>query len=33
MNALWFYLIGFILIWTLAILFRDKLKIEVQGPL
>jgi len=33
MNALWFYLIAFILIWTMAILFRDRLKIEIHGPL
>lgn len=33
MNALWFYAIAFVLIWTIALLFRDKLKIEVHGPL
>jgi len=33
MNALWFYVIAFILIWTFAVLFRDRLKIEIQGPL
>jgi membrane-associated protease RseP (regulator of RpoE activity) len=33
MNALWFYAIAFVLIWTTALLFRDKLKIEVHGPL
>lgn len=33
MNALWFYVIAFILIWTLAVLFRDRLKVEIQGPL
>ncbi len=33
MDILWFYGIAFILIWTFALLFQDKLKIEVHGPL
>ena len=33
MDALWFYAIGFVLIWVLALLFKDKLKIDVSGPL
>lgn len=33
MDILLFYGIAFILIWTLALLFRKKLKIEVYGPL
>ncbi len=33
MDALYFYAIGFLLVWILALLFRDKLKIEVHGPL
>lgn len=32
-NVLWYYLIGFIIIWVLAFLFQDKLKIDVTGPL
>lgn len=32
MNVLWYYVIGFIVIWVLAILFRKQLKIEIEGP-
>lgn len=33
MDALWFYATAFVVIWVLAILFKDKLKIEINGPL
>ncbi|MEN4018242.1 MAG: site-2 protease family protein [Methanobacterium sp.] len=33
MDALWFYAIAFIVIWVLATLFKDELKIEINGPL
>jgi membrane-associated protease RseP (regulator of RpoE activity) len=33
LNALWYYAIGFIIIWILAILFRKQLKIDIEGPL
>lgn len=33
MNVLWFYVIAFVVLWTLALLFRNKLKIEIHGPL
>ncbi|MCK9151088.1 site-2 protease family protein [Methanobacterium alcaliphilum] len=33
MNALWFYVIVFVLIWIMALLFRKQLKIEIHGPL
>ncbi|MGZ4857260.1 MAG: site-2 protease family protein [Methanobacteriaceae archaeon] len=33
MNALWYYAIGFIIIWVIAILFRKQLKIDIEGPL
>ncbi len=33
MNALWYYAIGFVVIWTLAFIFKDKLKIEMEGPI
>lgn len=33
MNVLWYYAIGFILIWIIALLFREQLKIDVKGPL
>jgi membrane-associated protease RseP (regulator of RpoE activity) len=33
LNALWYYAIGFILIWVIAIIFRKKLKIDIEGPL
>ncbi|MDI6724075.1 MAG: site-2 protease family protein [Methanobacterium sp.] len=33
MNVLWYYAIGFVIIWVLALLFKDKLKIDVNGPL
>ena len=32
-NALWFYAIAFIVIWVLALLFKDKLKIDISGPI
>jgi membrane-associated protease RseP (regulator of RpoE activity) len=33
MDALQFYVVFFISIWVLALLFKDKLKIDVHGPL
>ena len=33
MNALWFYAIGFLIIWILAFAFKDRLKIDISGPL
>lgn len=33
MNVLWFYVIGFVVVWVIAILFRKQLKIDVEGPL
>ncbi|QUH23354.1 site-2 protease family protein [Methanobacterium alkalithermotolerans] len=33
MNALWFYAIAFAVIWIMAFFFRDKLKIDIQGPI
>lgn len=33
MDALQFYAIAFIVIWVLALLFKDKLKIDIEGPL
>jgi len=33
MNALWYYAIAFLIIWIIAIIFRDKLKIDIKGPL
>lgn len=33
MNDLWYYAIGFVIIWGLALLFRDKLKIDIEGPI
>lgn len=33
MDALEFYAIAFIVIWVLALSFRDKLKIDVNGPI
>jgi len=32
-DALWFYAIAFVVIWSLAILFKDKLKIDINGPI
>lgn len=32
MDALWYYAIGFVLIWIVVILFRKQLKIDVEGP-
>jgi membrane-associated protease RseP (regulator of RpoE activity) len=32
-NAIWYYVIGFIVIWILALLFKDKLKIDIEGPI
>lgn len=31
-EVLWYYAIGFIIIWILAIIFRKQLKIDVEGP-
>lgn len=33
MDALWFYAIGFVIVWVFALLFKDKLKIDINGPL
>jgi membrane-associated protease RseP (regulator of RpoE activity) len=33
LNVLYYYAIGFIIIWILAIAFKDKLKIDISGPL
>lgn len=33
MNTLWYYAIAFVVIWALALLFKDKLKIDIEGPL
>ncbi|MGZ7043055.1 MAG: site-2 protease family protein [Methanobacterium sp.] len=33
MNAIWYYVIGFIVIWVFALLFKDKLKIDIEGPI
>ena len=33
MNILWYYLIFFIVVWIMAILFRDKLKADIYGPI
>ena len=33
LNALWYYVIAFVIIWILAFLFKDKLKIDINGPL
>jgi membrane-associated protease RseP (regulator of RpoE activity) len=33
LNVLWFYAIAFIIVWVLAFLFRDRLKIDITGPL
>jgi len=33
LNALWFYAIGFLIIWILAFAFKDRLKIDISGPL
>ncbi|MGB7969405.1 MAG: site-2 protease family protein [Methanobacterium sp.] len=33
LNALYYYAIGFIIIWVVALLFRDRLKIEIEGPI
>lgn len=31
--VLWYYAIGFIIIWVIAILFRKQLKVDIEGPL
>ena len=31
--AIWFYIIAFVVIWILALLFKDRLKIDISGPL
>jgi membrane-associated protease RseP (regulator of RpoE activity) len=33
LNALWYYAIAFVVIWVLAFFFKDKLKIEMEGPI
>lgn len=33
MDTLQFYAVAFVVIWALALLFKDKLKIDVNGPL
>jgi membrane-associated protease RseP (regulator of RpoE activity) len=33
LNILWYYLIFFIVVWIMAILFRDKLKADIYGPI
>lgn len=33
MNALWFYVIFFVVVWSLAFIFRDKYNVEIHGPL
>jgi len=30
LNDLWYYAIGFVIIWSLALLFREKLKIDIE---
>ncbi len=32
-NPLWYYAIGFVIIWVLALLFRKQLKIDIEGPI
>ncbi len=31
-EVLWYYAIGFLIIWIVAILFRKQLKIDIEGP-
>jgi membrane-associated protease RseP (regulator of RpoE activity) len=33
LNALWYYAIGFVVVWGLALIFKDKLKIDIEGPI
>jgi membrane-associated protease RseP (regulator of RpoE activity) len=33
LNALWYYAIGFVIVWVLALIFKDKLKIDIEGPI
>jgi len=33
LNALWYYAIGFVVVWVLALIFKDKLKIDIEGPI
>jgi len=33
LNVLWYYAIGFLLIWVIAILFHKQLKIDIEGPI
>ncbi len=33
LNVLWYYAIGFVIIWVVALLFKDRLKIDIEGPL
>lgn len=32
MNALWYYAIGFVVVWIFAILFKDRFNIDIDGP-
>jgi membrane-associated protease RseP (regulator of RpoE activity) len=32
LNVLWYYVIAFVLIWIVGILFKDRLKIDIEGP-
>lgn len=31
-NVLWYYAIGFIVVWIIAVLFRNKFNIDIEGP-
>lgn len=31
MNVLWYYVIGFIVVWILAFLLKDKFNITMEG--
>jgi membrane-associated protease RseP (regulator of RpoE activity) len=33
LNVLWYYAIAFIIIWVVALLFKDRLKIDIEGPI
>jgi membrane-associated protease RseP (regulator of RpoE activity) len=32
LNVLWYYVIAFVIIWIVGILFKDRLKIDIEGP-
>jgi membrane-associated protease RseP (regulator of RpoE activity) len=32
LNVLWYYVIAFAIIWIVGILFKDRLKIDIEGP-